>query len=78
MPCRLDLPFTAFGRSMRARNALLDHFQQAVTAARSKLAAGQQVPGIIGSLTAAVDEEGNRWVGFSSVCTAMGAHFSVA
>ncbi|WIA32262.1 hypothetical protein OEZ86_003108 [Tetradesmus obliquus] len=56
----LDLPFTAFGRSMCARNALLDHFQQAVTAARSKLAAGQQVPGIIGSLTAAVDEEGNR------------------
>jgi hypothetical protein len=44
---------------MRAREALLAHFQEAVDAARAKLAAGQEVPGIIGSLTAAVDEEGN-------------------
>lgn len=34
--------------------------QAAVDEARGQLAAGQHVPGILGSLVSAVDEEGNR------------------
>lgn len=63
----LDIPFTPFARAMRARQAMIDQFQAATDEARQKLAAGQHVPGIIGSLVSAVDEEGNRSV--SSVCS---------
>lgn len=36
--------------------------QAAVDEARLQLAAGHAVPGILGSLVSAVDEQGNRWV----------------
>lgn len=57
----LKIPFTPFAGAMRARQAMVNQFQQATEDARQKLAAGQFVPGIIGSLVAAVDEHDNRW-----------------
>lgn len=56
----LDIPFTRFGRAMDARRDLLAWFAGAVADARAALDAGQAVPGILGSLVAATDEDGNR------------------
>lgn len=56
----IDLPFTPFGRARAARQQLLDFFQECVCEARSEMAAGRQVSGILGSLVAAVDENSNR------------------
>jgi hypothetical protein len=35
-------------------------FREGCSAARQQLAAGREVPGILGRLVAAVDEQGNR------------------
>ncbi|KAI8464385.1 MAG: cytochrome P450 [Monoraphidium minutum] len=55
----VDLPFTPFGKSKVARRKMLDFFDVAVKEARVELAAGRAVPGILGSLVAALDEDGN-------------------
>eukprot|EP00775_Hariotina_reticulata_P013035 gene13035-13164_t len=55
----LDIPFTPYAKAVRARAGLLSHFQEAVDAARTKIAAGQEVPGVIGQLVTAVDDQGN-------------------
>eukprot|EP00878_Enallax_costatus_P002591 GHUV01002773.1.p1 GENE.GHUV01002773.1~~GHUV01002773.1.p1 ORF type:complete len:523 (+),score=179.47 GHUV01002773.1:316-1884(+) len=55
----IDLPFTRFGKAQRAKQELLDWFQGAVDEARADLAAGKSVPGILGGLVSAVDENGN-------------------
>jgi hypothetical protein len=47
-------------RSMNAKRELVAFFQEGVNNARQQLAAGQQVPGVLGRLVAAQDEEGNR------------------
>ncbi|KAF8055110.1 CYP716B1 [Scenedesmus sp. PABB004] len=54
----LDLPFTPFGRAMAARRELLAFFAGAVERARADLAAGRAVPGVLGALVGAVDDEG--------------------
>eukprot|EP00879_Flechtneria_rotunda_P007705 GHRR01008078.1.p1 GENE.GHRR01008078.1~~GHRR01008078.1.p1 ORF type:complete len:426 (+),score=141.85 GHRR01008078.1:697-1974(+) len=56
----LDIPFTPFANAMAAKRKMLAHFQEATNAARDKLAAGQPVPGVLGILVAAKDEQGNR------------------
>uniref|UniRef100_A0A383WDQ0 Cytochrome P450 n=1 Tax=Tetradesmus obliquus TaxID=3088 RepID=A0A383WDQ0_TETOB len=56
----IDLPWTPFGKAVAAKQQLLDFFQAAVDEARLQLAAGHAVPGILGSLVSAVDEQGNR------------------
>jgi hypothetical protein len=38
----------------------MEHFQAAVVEARVKMAAGQEVAGLLGSMLAAVDEQGVR------------------
>lgn len=42
---------------------MMQHFQEAVTAGRAKMETGEAVGGLLGQMLAAVDEEGNRWVG---------------
>jgi hypothetical protein len=39
---------------------MIKHFQEATDEGRSKLARGDEVPGLLGKLLTAVDEEGNR------------------
>lgn len=39
---------------------MIDHFQAATDAGRAKLARGEEVPGLLGNLLTAVDEDGNR------------------
>jgi hypothetical protein len=48
---------------LSVNTALFALLQAAVDEARVQLAAGQSVPGILGSLVSAVDEQGNRWGG---------------
>jgi cytochrome P450 len=56
----LELPFTPYGRAMAARRQLVGLFQEVVDEARSRLARGEEVAGVVGSLVKAEDEEGNR------------------
>eukprot|EP00879_Flechtneria_rotunda_P003830 GHRR01004070.1.p1 GENE.GHRR01004070.1~~GHRR01004070.1.p1 ORF type:complete len:300 (+),score=122.02 GHRR01004070.1:648-1547(+) len=56
----LDLPFTGYGRAKKAQRDLYKFFQGCVSEAREQLAHGKSVPGILGSLVAAIDEDGNR------------------
>jgi hypothetical protein len=55
----IDLPFTSFGKALAAQKELLAFFQEAVDETRAQVAAGREVPGILGSLVTAVDEDGN-------------------
>jgi hypothetical protein len=57
----LELPFTPYGRAMAARRQLEVMFQDVVDEARGKLARGEALSGVVGSLVTAEDEEGNRW-----------------
>lgn len=59
----LDLPFTPFRRALKARQTMVNHFLEATAVGRVKLAKGEQVPGLLGNLLTAVDEDGNRSVG---------------
>ena len=58
----LDLPFTPYARSLAARRDMAAHFQAAIDVGRSTLAAGGAVPGILGNLLAAVDDDGQTCV----------------
>jgi hypothetical protein len=49
-----------FCRALKARAELCSFFLQGCADARQQLAAGHEVPGILGRLVAAVDEQGNR------------------
>jgi len=55
-----DVPFTPYHSALKARDIMISHFQEATDAGRAKLAAGEPVPGLLGNLLTAVDEEGNR------------------
>lgn len=55
----LDLPFTPFRKALKARQTMIDHFLEATAVGRAKLAKGEQVPGLLGNLLRAVDEDGN-------------------
>ena len=46
-------------RALHARDELLAYFQAGITEARSQLAAGHQLKGVLGRLVSARDEEGN-------------------
>jgi hypothetical protein len=56
----LELPFTPYGRAMAARRQLVGMFQEVVDDARGRLARGEELSGVVGSLVKAEDEEGNR------------------
>jgi hypothetical protein len=64
----INLPFMPFGRALQARQDLLSWFQAAVETAKQQLSQGQGVPGILGSLVAAVDENGNRSADDRTAC----------
>lgn len=55
----IDLPFTRYGKAVAARRFLLEENLGAVAAGRAKVAAGEAAPGVLGTLLAAVDDEGN-------------------
>lgn len=62
-----EFPFSPYSAALRAREVMISRLQQAVTEARAKAAAGEDVPGILGRMIAAEDEDGNRcesWYGF--------------
>ncbi|WIA16755.1 hypothetical protein OEZ85_013407 [Tetradesmus obliquus] len=56
----IDIPFTPWHKALAAREELCGFFLAGCAQAREALAAGQAVPGILGRLVAAVDEQGNR------------------
>eukprot|EP00878_Enallax_costatus_P041537 GHUV01048343.1.p1 GENE.GHUV01048343.1~~GHUV01048343.1.p1 ORF type:complete len:522 (+),score=119.33 GHUV01048343.1:83-1648(+) len=56
----INLPFTPYGRALRARGQLLEIYQQLLDDARQELAAGGAVQGVLGSLITAQDDDGNR------------------
>lgn len=58
----LNLPFTPYWNSMRARDELIQLFQEEVDRARVEITAGgaPAAEGILGDLILAVDEDGNR------------------
>lgn len=62
----LELPFTPYGRAMAARRQLVGMFQEVVDEARGRLARGEELGGVVGSLVKAENEEGNRWACVSS------------
>lgn len=47
-------------RPLQAREVMIKHFQEATDEGRAKLAHSEEVPGLLGKLLTAVDEEGNR------------------
>lgn len=55
-----EFPFSPYSAALRAREVMMSRFWGAVTEARGKAAAGEDVPGILGRMIAAVDEDGNR------------------
>jgi hypothetical protein len=75
----LNIPFSPFAKALKARELMIQHFQEATDAGRAKLARGEEVPGLLGILISSVDEEGNRcaicvgiylplWVCYSAGC----------
>lgn len=56
-------------RALKAKEELWSYFQASVTHARQQLAAGQHVPGVLGRLVEAQDEDGYRY----AVCMCLGA-----
>jgi hypothetical protein len=65
----LELPFSPYGKAMAARRQLVGMFQDVVNEARGKLAKGEELSGVVGSLVAAEDEEGNRWAACCQRCS---------
>jgi hypothetical protein len=58
----LNIPFTPYAKALKARQTMIQHFQEATDAGRAKLARGEEVAGLLGILISSVDEEGNRCV----------------
>jgi hypothetical protein len=56
----LNIPFTPYARALKARQTMIDHFQEATDMGRAKMVRGKEVPGLLGILLTSVDENGNR------------------
>jgi hypothetical protein len=55
----LNIPFTPYAAALKAREVMMQHFQAEVDAGRTKIAAGEAVGGLLRSMLAAQDEQGN-------------------
>lgn len=65
----LNIPFTPYAKALKARQTMIQHFQEATDAGRAKMARGEEVPGLLGILISSVDEEGHRWVDIEDACS---------